>query len=103
MEHTSFSLNYQTLHIKEKKMTEDTKTPNSEIAFVVVKNLDGTYRLLDSLTDEVVASRKANRLDIKLAAGEIYNSISNAESAEAVLALLARSQQAQTTAEKPKE
>jgi hypothetical protein len=84
-------------------MTEDTKTPNVDIAFVVVKNLDGTYRLLDSLTDEVVASRKANRLDIKLAAGEIYNSISNAESAEAVVSLLARSQQPQTTAEEPKE
>ena len=84
-------------------MTEDTKTPNAEVAFVVVKNLDGTYRLLDSLTDEVVASRKANRLDIKIAAGEIYNSISNAESAEAVLALIARSQQSQTKTEEPKE
>ncbi len=84
-------------------MTEDTKTPNAEIAFVVVKNLDGTYRLLDSLRDEVVASRKATRLDIKVAAGEIYNSISNAESAEAVLALLARSQQPQNTAEEPQE
>lgn len=84
-------------------MTEDTKTPNAEIAFVVVKNLDGTYRLLDSLTDEVVSTRKATRLDIKIAAGEIYNSISNAESAEAVLTLLARSQQAQNTAEQPQE
>jgi len=84
-------------------MTEDTKTPNAEIAFVVVKNLDGTYRLLDSLTDEVVSTRKATRLDIKIAAGEIYNSISNAESAEAVLTLLARSQQAQNTAEQTQE
>lgn len=84
-------------------MSEDTKTPNAEIAFVVVKNLDGTYRLLDALTDEVVASRKASRLDIKVAAGEIYNSISNAESAEAVVMLLARSQQAQEKPEQTQE
>jgi hypothetical protein len=84
-------------------MSEETKTPNAETAFVVVKGLDGAYKLLDSLSDEIVLSRKPSRLDIKLAAGEIYNSISNAESAEAVLALLARSQQPQTTAEEPKE
>jgi hypothetical protein len=84
-------------------MTEENKTPNAEVAFVVVKSLDGTYRLLDSLTDEVITSRKANRLDIKVAAGEIYNSISNAESAEAVISLLARSQKPQTPAEEPKE
>ncbi len=84
-------------------MSEETKTPNSEVAFVVVKNLDGTYKLLDSLTDEVVTSRKASRLDIKLAAGEIYSSIANAESAEAVLMLLARSQQNQEQAEPNKE
>jgi hypothetical protein len=87
----------------ENSVEKETKDTNAEIAFVVVKNLDGTYRLLDSLTDEVITSRKANRLDIKLAAGEIYNSISNAESAEAVLALLARSQQSQTKPEEPKE
>ncbi len=84
-------------------MSEETKTPNAEVAFVVVKNLDGTYKLLDSLTDEVVTSRKASRLDIKLAAGEIYSSIANAESAEAVLMLLARSQQNQEQAEPNKE
>jgi hypothetical protein len=84
-------------------MTENTKTPNAEVAFVVVKNLDGTYKLLDSLTDEVVTSRKASRLDIKLAAGEIYNSISNAESAEAVVTILARSQQAQNQVEETQE
>jgi len=84
-------------------MSEETKTPNAEVAFVVVKNLDGTYKLLDSLKDEVVTSRKASRLDIKLAAGEIYSSIANAESAEAVLMLLARSQQNQEQAEPNKE
>jgi hypothetical protein len=84
-------------------MSEETKTPNAEVAFVVVKNLDGTYKLLDSLTDEVVTSRKASRLDIKLAAGEIYSSIANAESAEAVVMLLARSQQAQNQVEETQE
>jgi hypothetical protein len=84
-------------------MSEETKTPNAETAFVVVKNLDGTYRLLDSLSNEIVLSRKASRLDIKLAAGEIYNSISNAETAEAVMSLIARSQQAQSQVEETKE
>ena len=92
-------------------MTENTEvqdTPadkqnNAEIAFVVVKNLDGSYRVLETIEEKIVSARKASRLDIKLASGEIYNSISNAESAEAVLVLLARSQQTQTTAEEPKE
>lgn len=84
-------------------MSEETKTPNAETAFVVVKGLDGTYKLLDSLSDEIVLSRKPSRLDIKLAAGEIYNSISNAETAEAVMSLIARSQQAQNQVEETQE
>ena len=76
-------------------MTEETKTPNAEFAFVIVKNLDGSYRILDSITDEIVIQKRAGRLDVKLASGEVYDSISNAETAEAVLALIARSQQSQ--------
>lgn len=85
------------------KVTEEAKLPNAELAFVIVKNMDGSYRILDSITDEIVIQRRASRLDVKLAAGEVYDSISNAETAEAVIAIIAKSQQAQDKSEQPAE
>ena len=74
---------------------EQEEAANAEIGFIVVKNLDGTYKILESIEYKIIASRKTSRLDIKLAAGEIYNSISNAETAEAVASLMTRSQHTQ--------
>jgi len=69
-------------------------TPQDEVkedGFFVVKDLNGTFRVITDVSKKFEIQRQASLLDIRSAAKDIASAISTRETAEMVVALLNQS------------
>lgn len=57
---------------------------SAETAFIIVKELDGTFRATTDLTSAFTVARDADRLDIKSGCHEIHQVIAQEELAERI-------------------
>jgi hypothetical protein len=62
--------------------------PDAETAFIIVKELDGSFRATTDLASSFLVARDANRADIRQACRELSEAIAQDELAERVAARL---------------
>ena len=67
---------------------EAQEQPDAETAFIIVKELDGSFRATTDLASAFLVARDANRADIRQACRELSEAISQDELAERVMARL---------------
>lgn len=62
-------------------MSEDI---SAETAFIIIKELDGSYRATTDLTSAFTVARDADRLDIKVGCQEIHQTIAQDDLADRI-------------------
>lgn len=63
--------------------------PDAETAFIIVKELDGSFRATTDLSMAILVNREANRADIRLACKELSEVISHEDLALTIASTLA--------------
>jgi hypothetical protein len=63
--------------------------PDAETAFIIVKELDGSFKATADLSTAILVNREANRADIRLACKELSEVISHEDLALAIASTLA--------------
>jgi hypothetical protein len=77
-------------------MSETTEPTKVEIAFLVVKGLDGSFSTIPELDTKLEVSREATRGDVKAASFELLDAIQRGDIANSVvIGLLSQQQQQQ--------
>lgn len=74
--------------MSEPVVTEEQAQPDAETAFIIVKELDGSFKATTDLSTAILVNREATRADIRLACKELSEVISHEDLAGLIASTL---------------